>query len=132
LGSVGGAGASGGAGGSGGSANGGNSGSDGSSTTGGSTSSGCSCRIGNAGGSSGTLLLVGLVAVAIGLRGQRGRRRPAVRADTPPGKARVPRNCWNCFEKDVSFSPQRAQRPEGRKGFGPDKRPPFPLPGPAL
>jgi hypothetical protein len=83
LGSVGGAGASGGAGGSSGSANGGDSGSDGSSTTGGSASSGCSCRIGNAGGSSGTLLLVGLVAAAVGLRGRRGRRSPAVRADTP-------------------------------------------------
>jgi hypothetical protein len=86
LGSVGGAGASGNAGGSGGSANGGNSGSDGPSTTGGSASSGCSCRIGNAGGSSGTLVLVGLVAAAVGLRGRRGRRSPAVRADTPLGR----------------------------------------------
>ena len=82
LGSGGGAGSSGGAGGSGGSANGGNSRSDGSSTTGSGTSSGCSCRVGNAGGSSGTILLVGLVAVAVGLRGRRGRRSPAVRAET--------------------------------------------------
>jgi MYXO-CTERM domain-containing protein len=61
-----------GTGGSGVSANGGNSGSGGSSTTGGSTSSGCSCRIGNAAGSSGTLLLVGLVAAVVGLRIRKG------------------------------------------------------------
>jgi hypothetical protein len=72
-----------GTGGSGGSANGGNSGSGGSSTTGGSTSSGCSCRIGNAAGSSGPLLLVGLVVAVVGLRGQRGRRH----AGGPRGRA---------------------------------------------
>jgi len=64
-----------GTGGSGGSANGGHSGSGGSSTSGRSTSSGCSCRIGNAAGSSGTLFLVGLVAAVVGLRGQKRRRR---------------------------------------------------------
>ena len=57
-----------------GSGNGGNSGSGGSSTTGGSNASGCSCRVGNADGSAGTLLIVGLAVVVLGLRRQRARR----------------------------------------------------------
>jgi xylan 1,4-beta-xylosidase len=60
------------AGGASGSANGGNSGPGGTSNPG--TSSGCSCRIGGAGGPFGTLLIVGVGAVAFGLRRQRGRR----------------------------------------------------------
>ncbi len=58
------------------SGNGGNSGSGGSSSTAGGGSSGCSCRVGTGsdGSSSGTLLMVGLAAVAFGLRRQRARR----------------------------------------------------------
>jgi xylan 1,4-beta-xylosidase len=65
--------ASGGSGGNASGGSGGNSGSGGSTTNGGATS-GCSCRIGNQGGQSGTLLLVGLVAAVLGLRRQRARR----------------------------------------------------------
>jgi xylan 1,4-beta-xylosidase len=63
-------------GGSGGNASGGSGGNSGSggSTTNGGAASGCSCRIGNEGGQSGTLLLVGLVAAVLGLRRQRARR----------------------------------------------------------
>jgi beta-xylosidase len=65
----------GGSGGSGGSSSGsgGSSGGSGGSTGGG-KASGCSCRIGNPGESSGTLLIVGLLVGALGLRRQRARR----------------------------------------------------------
>ncbi len=61
-------------GGSTGSGAGGNSGGSGGTTTPGSAASGCSCRIGSSGGPSGTLLIIGLGAAALGLRRKRDRR----------------------------------------------------------
>jgi xylan 1,4-beta-xylosidase len=67
---------------SGGSGDGGNTGSGGSSATGNNTAtSGCSCRVGDTGGPSGTLLLGGFVVALLGLR--RRRPRSGRRSDQP-------------------------------------------------